>query len=390
MSLQDKLQDVKLTVQNDRKLWAIGGFIVLVLVVFMFTNDQNHRGHSRDVATSTAPVENMIGQNTVYKDLITTLQLSLDENASRTTKITEALERIETSTESFKTKTEGTIGQLISEMEAMNDEIVRMKKDIGNRQTIQFSESGDVSISEPEKLNPIWEVSTELPLKPKPPQPQRMTIITPGDAVPVQLLTGVNAPVDGTPYPVVFKLDGAIMGPDGSALDLGEARIVAAALGSEVDARVLYRLTNLAIRHKDGRRSVVEIDGWIVGEDGIRGMQGRLIDKLGELIIATATASTAAALANHIAGNGDLVVEDGGDDNLQLTSNSVENAVGKGINESTQKLVDVLIDRYEKLVPVVEVLSGRRAVAVFSQPSEISPCVDEECGGDETIYASLD
>ena len=226
-----------------------------------------------------------------------------------------------------------------------------------------------------------------VPPPPLPPVQSRVTFIAPGDSVPVTLLTGVNAPVDGTPYPVVFKLNGPIAGPDGSALELGEARLIAAAQGSESDGRVLYRLADLAIRHPDGRRSVVKVDGWIVGEDGVRGMKGNLIDKLGRLIVATGAVSYAAALGERIdrkANRLDIESQDG----VTVTGNDLDFASASAVTDASNRLGQLLLDRYEKLVPVVEVLSGRQVAAIFSAPAEIA-VVDEEA--DEGIYsASLD
>ena len=111
----------------------------------------------------------------------------------------------------------------------------------------------------------------------------------------VKLLAGVNAPTDGTPYPVVLKLLGNVMGPDGNTIPLGEARLIAAAQGSLTDSRVLFRLTRLSIRLPNGRRKEFAIDGWVVGEDGIRGMSGVLIDPIGKAIGGAAMAGVRAA-----------------------------------------------------------------------------------------------
>jgi hypothetical protein len=194
--------------------------------------------------------------------------------------------------------------------------------------------------------------------------------------VPVLLLTGVNAPTDGTPYPVVFQLGGDITGPDGSSLNLGEGRIIAAAQGSESDSRALFRLTQLSLRHPSGRRSVIEVDGWIVGEDGVRGMQGKLEDKLGRLIMATAVISGVAAVGQRLQRNTQVFGQgfNNGQNNpgFTLQSTDVEFAAASAVTDASNRLGQVLLRRYESLVPVVEVLSGREAVAIFSAPAEVA------------------
>ena len=183
----------------------------------------------------------------------------------------------------------------------------------------------------------------------------------------------------------MFKLNGPITGPDGSTLEIGEARLIAAAQGSEADERVLFRLTDLAIRHRDGRRSVVSVDGWVVGEDGIRGMGGRLIDKLGRLIVATAGVSFAAAMADRI----DVKASTLGiqaDGNVDIDTDDINFSGASALTDASNRLGQILLDRYEKLIPVVEVLSGREVMAVFSSPAEVE--IIDESEFDEGIYAS--
>jgi hypothetical protein len=56
---------------------------------------------------------------------------------------------------------------------------------------------------------------------PAQPERQKQAFIGAGDSVRIKLLAGVNAPTDGTPYPVVFSLADDVVGPDGSTLPPG-------------------------------------------------------------------------------------------------------------------------------------------------------------------------
>lgn len=241
--------------------------------------------------------------------------------------------------------------------------------------------------SAPDELASYGFDATSLPPPPAPPTIEKRTFISPGDSVPVRLLTGVAAPVDGTPYPVVLKLLGPVTGPDGSSLDIGEARLVAAAQGSETDGRVQVRITDLAFRHADGRRSVVKVDGWIVGEDGVKGVRGKTIDKLGQVILATMGYSGAAAFGERLNGQRNrLRIENS--DNITVTGNDLDSALTSALTDGSIRLTQVLLEKYERLVPVVEVHSGRDIVAVFSRGAEVSIYDDEEQSGIHT--AALD
>jgi hypothetical protein len=128
----------------------------------------------------------------------------------------------------------------------------------------------------------------------------------------------------------------------------------------------------------------VKVDGWVVGEDGIRGMRGRLIDKLGRLIAATAGVSFMGALGDRIDEKEGAIIIDNSD-GVTLDNNDFEASTASAFTDASDRLGQVLIERYEKLIPVVEVLSGREVVAVFSSPVEVTIHDDE---GDESIYMS--
>ncbi len=391
MTVKDKLQDAKMLLQNERRIWFFGIFILVCIVVFMMTEDpkSKRRVGKAPEATDQTPMV----MTDAYKDLIYSMQQDLKQLRSESQTQGQGVDRIKTDLDKNKQDSVRIFEQLLNEYDSLNDKVDTLGDKMKSKDstTPAFQDDGRTNESGPGDLQPLLFTENNIPAPPKPPKHRKFTFISPGDAAPVVLLSGVNAPVDGTPYPVVFKLNGTIEGPDGSSLDLGEARVISAAQGSEVDGRVLFRLTNISVRHKNGRRSVVEVDGWVVGEDGIRGMKGKLIDKLPETLLAIGAATTASAAATNAFGGNSKTYSTSSDVNssgVNVNSEGMENAIGKGFNKSTQKLVDVIIDRHEKLIPVVEVLSGREAVAVFSQPVEISPCEDD-CENEDS-YGSVD
>ena len=202
---------------------------------------------------------------------------------------------------------------------------------------------------------------------PTQPEVKPAALIGAGDSVRVRLLAGVNAPTDGTPYPVVFQLMSDVYGPDGSALPLGEARLIAAAQGSLTDQRALFRLTKMNVRLPDGRRKVFPVDGWVVGEDGIRGMSGVLIDPIGKVIAGSALAAGVGAAGQGLAASQLTTNVNGvGGVNQALTGDTAEFAAGQGIAGGARAWESIIRERYSNMVPVVQVLSGRDATAVFS------------------------
>lgn len=232
---------------------------------------------------------------------------------------------------------------------------------------------------------------TETVAPPAPPEPKKVAIIAPGDSVRIKLLAGVNAPTDGTPYPVVFKLIDDVHGPDSSSLPLGEARLVAAAQGSLADQRALFRLTTLNIRLPDGRKKIVPCDGWVVGEDGIRGMEGLLIDPIGKAIVGTAQAGFISGLGEGFAAS-QTTTNLGfyGQGTTSITGDPAIYAAGKGASGAANALSGIIKDRIKLLVPHVKVFSGREATAVFSKPVNITDLYESLENGDDSFSNSVD
>jgi hypothetical protein len=370
--MSQSLEDIKLLIKNDRRIWAAGGFIIVALFIFLLTNSDGQK-KSRLVKEVTPSTQGM-GSAEAYGDLIVAFRNDIEAGKKERKDMYEVLYRTTTDLKEHKERVTGIFETLVDKFEQLAREVDALAAALKSQNdSIPLPSNRD--LDGPDELEPLgFDTPTVAPPPPEP-QPLRVSVIAPGDSATVQLLTGVNAPTDGTPYPVVFQLTGPISGPDGSSLDLGEARLIAAALGSEADARVLFRLTQLSMRHPSGRRAVVEIDGWIVGEDGVRGMKGHLIDKLGRLIAATALISGLGALGERLDDRTSVRVQnDGG---LALQSQDLEFATASAVTDASNRLGQVLLNRYEALVPVVEILSGREVAAIFSKPAEIALINDE-------------
>lgn len=391
--MHQKLEDLKLILQNDRKVWFALAFVLVLGLIWLFVDSPApKRPLANNIEANTGRTSLSLSSD-AREDLIKAYNKDIEDSKRQSEENREALKRVESERKEFETRASGIFETLVDRMEQQNKTIQEIKEKISTPVEIPVTQpnAGTASDGGIDTLAPIgFDKATVEPPPPQLPQkPLKMKVLSPGDVVPVKLITGVNAPVDGTPYPVVFKIAGPITGPDGSTLDVGEARLIAAAQGSEADSRALFRFTDLALRHRDGRRSVVKVDGWIVGEDGIRGMSGQLIDKLGRLIAATAGISFVAAWGERVENQGrttyimpgGYAMETAGD------SKTLDYAGASAITDSANRLGQILLDRYEKLVPVVEILPGREVVAVFSSMTEIELLEDDI--GDEEMYGNV-
>lgn len=391
--MKQKLQDLKTLVTRDRRIWVGGGLLLLCMGIALLANNTGGMGSGRkkQLQDKGRPLGADVGEKT-YHDLMHSLQARSNDLTQKVTSMQATQERRNKDSKETEAKLTGALEGVVENLDGLKKEIEMLRDKTSKPSLAVPTGATDQPDLEPETLAPFGDTgnaATILPPLPEPPRPNKITFIGPGDGVRVKLLSGVNAPVDQTPYPVVFQILDPIRGPDGSALDVGEARLTGAAQGSETEGRAYFRLSDLSFRHADGRRTVVKVDGWIVGEDGVNGMSGKLIDKLGQLIAATATAGGIAEFTRRLdRKNQSIVVSPGGA--LTVTGEDLQGAGASALTDTANRISSILLNRYEKLIPVVEVLSGREAVAVFSQPIEVSPCENEECEDGEYVTASLD
>lgn len=392
--MKQKIDDLKLILKTDRKIWAGAGFLVVALLIWMLKSDETIQ---QPTSMEREPLPVATVASTVatdsYGDLIAAFRSNVDQVQQENKTNKASIDRLTNDFREYREQSKGLFENFVDKIEQLNTEVGNLSTQLQQRQTENAAAPGQPGSNEPaQQENALEAIGFEVPTVPPPPvklEPIRASVISPGDSAKAILLTGVNAPVDGTPYPVVLKIVGPITGPDGSSVDIGEARLIAAATGSETDGRALFRLTSLAMRAKDGRRIVLKVDGWVVGEDGIRGMKGKLIDKLGKLIAAAGTVGFTAAMGESLTNNNQL--ENNNDSGgLTIVSGDLNYATANALSDASSKLNQVLMDRYEKLVPVVEILSGRDAAIVFSQPVEIQLIDEDEA--DEGLYhtAALD
>jgi len=371
--MSNKLDDLKLLLKNDRRIMFAAVFLVLALLITLLTGSGGKKRRARIVPEIGASQQGM-GAGEAYGDLIVAFKNDIESGKQERKELYDVLHRTTVDVKERTQRVDGIFETLVDKFEQLAREVDSLAAAMKS-QNNDVPLPGNIALDGPDELEPLgFDTPTVAPPPPEP-APLRVSVIAPGDQVQVQLITGVNAPTDGTPYPVVFKLSGPVEGPDGSSLDLGEARLIAAAQGSETDGRALFRLTQLSIRHPNGRRAVIDIDGWIVGEDGVRGMQGKLIDKLGRLIAATAIVSGVSAFGERLDQRTNVRVTNGG--GLGISGQDLDFAAASAITDASNRLGGVLLNRYESLIPVVEILSGREAAAIFSAPAEIAILEDE-------------
>ncbi len=393
--MRQKLSDFMLKLKADRKTQVITILGVLAVLFLMFYEQGPRAPSYRRLHTNDGT--GAMGTEEAYQDLLTrfgedfqrvqgdvkSLQGSVDQQREdfrefeqRTAEIfKKVLERI-----SVDGNGSGRGGAGADPTDIYDENVTGVNLNQGDMATQQQTDALEQFGLEPQEV-----------VAPPAPDARKVAFVGAGDSVRVKLLAGVNAPTDGTPYPVVFKLVSDVYGPDGSALPLGEARIIAAAQGSLTDSRALFRLTSMNVRFPDGRRKVVPVDGWVVGEDGVRGMSGILIDPIGKAIAGAGMvgALSGAGQAISSANSTTLTGLNTGTQSTVVTGNTGEFAAGQALSSAANTWSSIIRERLNQMVPVVQVLSGREATAVFAQSVQIPDLFEALEADEDSIEAGL-
>jgi len=382
------LKDLALKLKSDRKTQVIA-VVVVGCAAFVMMNDSG--APRRRPAPKPAVQVGTNDPDERWKDLVERFNKQLNELTHTTNALQEEVGNQKKAMQQYEATTAEIFKKILERLAEVQSQPASTSSGPSGPVTINDT---DVVIGvEPDgDLDNFGGDQQVIAQPPAPPKQPRLAALMPGDSVRIKMLAGVNAPTDGTPYPVVLKLIGDVTGPDGNSIPLGEARLIAAAQGSLTDSRVLLRLTRLSIRLPNGRRKEFAVDGWVVGEDGIRGMEGVLIDPIGKAIAGAGMAGGLAGLGNGIAmASRDTLTYSSGAQNSTIdTSKLPQYAGGIAMASAATEWQQIIKDRLSQLVPVVQVLSGREATAVFSQSLAIPDLLEQVDEDPSVVFASLD
>lgn len=371
--MSQKLKDLTLLLQKDKKAQFFAVLTVILVCWAIFATPKQRRIVERQ--------EEEIGSTSstdeAYNDIVRAFGTDLENTKGEVRRIHQRLDEQDKKFDDFQfssTEIFRKILERMSEIESLGG---------GTQPGFEPNSTSGTDAAgletSPDVIESFGNQAT-TPDVPPAPEKEKVAFIGAGDSVRIKLLAGVNAPTDGTPYPVVFQLVSDVMGPDNSQLPLGEARLVAAAQGSLTDSRALFRLTSMNIRLNDGRRKVVPVDGWVVGEDGVRGMEGILIDPIGKAIGGAGFAGALQGFGQGLSASNLTVTNQGAyGSTAMVTGDTMEYAAGQGLSQAARVYANLIQQRVGALVPVVQVLSGREATAVFSRSVSIAD-----------LYSSLD
>lgn len=382
--MRQRIKDILEMVKKDRKTRFILMVAFLAVLFTMFGPSNNRKFRFGQQAPNQTDTPGM-GNNEAYNDIVMRFDSEVKDLKQNMGETRQALEQQGQAIQNFDARTAAIFTKILERIEDIDANSKNGNSvDATNLSGSDAQLAGQVD--EPDSFG--FEAQNVTPPS-QPAGPLRSAIIGIGDTVRVKLIAGVGAPTDGTPYPVLFQIMGDVTGPDNTRLPIGDARVVAAAQGSLSDSRALFRLTDLSINLPTGERKQYKVDGWIVGEDGIRGMKGLLKDPLGKVLGATAVAGFAQGVGEGLAQSQFRTFNSGRDGLQTIFDGEVPKlALGSGVGSAANVYANVIEERAKQLVPIVEVLSGREATAIFASSTVVDGLI--QALDDSQTVAALD
>ncbi len=207
-----------------------------------------------------------------------------------------------------------------------------------------------------------------------------------GSFVRVVLLGGVEAPTGGqaqsNPYPILMRAQDNAFLPNRYRFEVKECFLLASSYGDISSERAIARLENISCILKNGQSVDVNVKGYLVGEDGMAGLKGKLIDMQGRVLANALLAGIGSGIGQAFQANATTQsISPLGTTATVTNGQQLQNAVGGGVGKALDRLSQYYITLADKLYPVVEVNAGRTVEVVFTKGFSLQTNGGDEAGG---------
>jgi len=196
--------------------------------------------------------------------------------------------------------------------------------------------------------------------------PGRTVHIPAGSFAEATLLTGVYAPTNGEPMPVLLRLDAALIGPRRTRLSLPRALLVGKAVGDANSRRATIQIETVSLAAPSGRVHEVKANGWVIDADGIQGLRGTYVWRADEIAaLAAATGALSAGADALAARETTSAVTPLGGATTVVTGDPVRLAGFRALGGASSRLSEVISERLREVVPAIHVANGKQVSVAF-------------------------
>lgn len=206
-----------------------------------------------------------------------------------------------------------------------------------------------------------------------------LTLAT-GSIIRATLLNGALAPTSGTtrdnPLPMLLRVDKEALMPNRFRADIRDCFLIISGYGELSSERVISRAERLSCITDSGDLIEGPLSGYAVAEDGQVGIPGRVVSKAGTVLAAAALTGFAEGVSQAF--QVDIVpvleIDDGTGSNSGNSRNrfrgaeSLQSAAAQGASSALGRLADYYLELADNILPVVEVMPGRKIEVLLTAP----------------------
>lgn len=193
--------------------------------------------------------------------------------------------------------------------------------------------------------------------------------LPPGSVLSFMAVSGINAPTSEStqknPMPVLLRVKGEAIMPNGFRTDLSDCVVIANAYGQMADERAMMRTERISCIRSDGKAVEADIKGTVMGEDGKPGLRGRLVSKSGEVIaqmMKVGALNTLGQMGVAVAGTANVGhnSSDGGGNTFNFGTGGAANqavltSAANGINDIFGRIAGIYEQYARQTFPVIEI-----------------------------------
>lgn len=191
----------------------------------------------------------------------------------------------------------------------------------------------------------------------------------------VTMLHAVNCPIgDNLAVPVVLPIMGAIRGPNGNIVDLGNAHLQGKCVGLANSERGRITIEKISYVGADGKQQFVKVEGYVVDRrDSDQDVKGYYDSKAGSAIAKAALTNAIAALGKLavLAESTTSVSSATGAVTSNVTGNIGKAAIGASISGAADRTAMYFQGQLERIIPFVHIEAALPLDFVSTAPFEV-------------------
>ena len=198
------------------------------------------------------------------------------------------------------------------------------------------------------------------------------------------LMNGLDAPTSGaaqsSPHPVAIRVMDKSILPNKFRADIKDCVAIGLAYGELSSDRAIIKVSTLSCMKKDGTPLVSKGDniGYVTGEDGKIGLEGRVVSKQGAILARVLVAGFMEGMGKVFQQSSTYVTTaTTGTTSTPDPSKAMQTSLYGGAAEASKKISDYYLKLNDQMFPVVEIANGRKCDIMFTKPVIFEETKDE-------------